>query len=210
MSRNRNARLTVEACLTFDVGSLKQSLKCVDFPSNSGQICWAGVSVWSNPFADTEAVLGYEVGRIENEGLLVLANPELAQPFPASVRLSAEYIIPVTTTRPRIGGLRYWFRCPVEHDGKPCGRRVKKLYLPPDKEIFGCRYCHDLTYRSCQTHDNRKAALAREPDALDAALGSRDPRRAVLGIGALALTMKRMRRQQAVGTTRQPNRTDLR
>jgi hypothetical protein len=210
MSRHRIARLTVEECLTFDVGSLKQALKCVDFPANSGEICWSGTMTWAGQYGQLEAGLFYLVGRTEIEGLAVLVDAEHTTAFPASVRLPGDYVIRITTTRPRIGGVRYWFRRPVEHDGKPCGRRVKKLYLPPDKEIFGCRYCHDLTYRSCQTHDNRKAALAREPDALETALRSKDPRRAVLGIGALALSVRRMRRQQAVGNAQQPHQTDLR
>jgi hypothetical protein len=139
MRHRRNARLTVEQCLTFDIGSLKQALKCVDVPGNLGQISWTGVSVWSDSFGDTEAVLGYEVGRIENEGLLLLVNPELPLPFPASARLSSKNIVPITTTCPRIGGRRHWFCCPIEHDGKPCGSRVKKLYLPPGEQRFGCR-----------------------------------------------------------------------
>ena len=197
MSRHRIARLTVEECLTFDVGSLKQALKCVDFPDNSGETCWSGTMTWAGQYGQLEAGLFYLVGRTEVEGLAVLLDAEQTTAFPASVRLPGDYVIRITTTRPRIGGLRYWFRCPVEHDGKPCGRRTKRLYLPPGQEIFGCRACYGLTYRSCQVHDNRKAALARDPAALDAALCSKDPRRAVLGIGALALSVKRMRRQQA-------------
>ena len=50
------------------------------------------------------------------------------------------------------GGLRWYFSCPTEdRDGQLCGRRVSKLYLPPGGKVFGCRYCHDLTYTSCQT-----------------------------------------------------------
>jgi hypothetical protein len=127
--------------------------------------------------------------------LLVLVDPERTWPFSPPVRLMGDYIIPITTTRPRIGGVRYWFRCPVEHDRKPCGRRVKKLYLPPGEQIFGCRHCYDLTYRSCQKHDQRKAALARDLVALDAALTSPDLWRAGLGIGALALRVRQMQQR---------------
>jgi len=203
MRHHRNARLTVEQCLPFDVGSLKDALRCVDFPTNSGETSCSCISVWSDSSGRTEAVLRCFVGRTESEGLLVLTDPEGTSPYPDSVRLSGEYIISVDATRPFIGGVRYWFRCPVEHDGRPCGRRVKKLYLPPGEQIFGCRYCHDLTYRSCQEHDNRKAVLSRDPDALEAALGSNDLKRAVLGIGALALSVKKMRKGQPVANTPQ-------
>jgi hypothetical protein len=63
---------------------------------------------------------------------------------------AAVYQVALTTTRPRFGGLRWWFLCPLVVNGRPCGRRVGKLYLPPSGRHFGCRKCHDLTYTSCQ------------------------------------------------------------
>jgi hypothetical protein len=63
---------------------------------------------------------------------------------------SEDYSIGLTTTRPRFGGLRWWFVCPLVVRGRSCGRRVGKLYLPPGTRYFGCRRCHDLTYTSCQ------------------------------------------------------------
>ena len=63
---------------------------------------------------------------------------------------SANYRVPLTTTMPRFGGLRWWFVCPLSINGRPCGRRVGKLFLPPHARYFGCRHCHDLTYTSCQ------------------------------------------------------------
>jgi hypothetical protein len=56
----------------------------------------------------------------------------------------------LTTTRPPFGGLRWWFCCPLEADGRPCGRRVHKLYLTVGATLFGCRHCHRLTYTSAQ------------------------------------------------------------
>ncbi len=51
-----------------------------------------------------------------------------------------------------VGGVRWWFRCPF------CGRRVRKLYLPPAsaEETFACRHCHNLTYWSAQTRDSSR------------------------------------------------------
>jgi hypothetical protein len=40
------------------------------------------------------------------------------------------------------GFLRYFFVCPR------CGCRVSKLYLPPQVDSFGCRYCYNLSYAS--------------------------------------------------------------
>jgi hypothetical protein len=61
-----------------------------------------------------------------------------------------DYRIGLVTTRPRFGGLRWWFICPLVVNGRSCGRRVVKLYLPPGRRYFGCRHCYDLTYTSCQ------------------------------------------------------------
>jgi hypothetical protein len=55
-----------------------------------------------------------------------------------------EYEIPLETTVPNFGGLRWWFRCP----NSKCGRRAGKLYLVG--KYFICRECGDLTYESCQ------------------------------------------------------------
>jgi hypothetical protein len=83
-------------------------------------------------------------------------------------RHSLDYRVRLTTTRPPFGGLRWWFVCPLVKGGVACGRRVCKLYLPPDARYFGCRRCHELTYTSCQTHDKRVDALRRNPEALAA------------------------------------------
>jgi hypothetical protein len=65
-------------------------------------------------------------------------------------QVSVDYSVPLATTRPRFGGLRWWFVCPLQVGDAPCGRRVGKLYLPPAGPYFGCRHCHDLTYTSCR------------------------------------------------------------
>src|SRR5262249_33440709 len=53
-------------------------------------------------------------------------------------------------TPTQFGGRRWWFLCPLIARGMACNRRAGKLYLPPGAKYFGCRKCHDLTYRSCQ------------------------------------------------------------
>ena len=63
---------------------------------------------------------------------------------------SHDYPVALTATRPKFGGVRWWFVCPLTVNGKACGRRVGKLYLPPEGRYFGCRHCYDLTYASCQ------------------------------------------------------------
>ena len=52
------------------------------------------------------------------------------------------YEISLLTTPCNLGGIRYWFACPV------CSRRVGGLYLPPGDIYFCCRGCSNITYRS--------------------------------------------------------------
>src|SRR5262249_1761474 len=73
-------------------------------------------------------------------------------------------VIDLAVTSPFFGGLRYWFQCPIRHDGRECGARIRVLYLPVGAALFGCRECHDLTYSTCrESHkfDRLFAGLAR-------------------------------------------------
>jgi len=60
------------------------------------------------------------------------------------------YAVALARTPAPLGGERVWFVCPLVVNGKSCGRRVVKLYLPPGGRYFGCRYCHGLSYEKRQ------------------------------------------------------------
>jgi hypothetical protein len=62
----------------------------------------------------------------------------------------AEQVVPLQSTQPNFGGVRWWFSCPRLVDDKECGRRVGKLYRLPEGRHFACRHCLNLTYESCQ------------------------------------------------------------
>lgn len=47
-----------------------------------------------------------------------------------------------TVTKQRLGGQRWWFRCPK------CDQRVRCVYSPAQGQPFRCRKCWDLTYTS--------------------------------------------------------------
>ena len=53
-----------------------------------------------------------------------------------------DYRVYLTATPCHFGGQRYWFQCPLN----TCNRRVGVLYMA--NGLFGCRHCHNLTYRS--------------------------------------------------------------
>lgn len=59
------------------------------------------------------------------------------------------YLVPLEYTACNFGGERPWFGCPRGAGG--CGDRAGKLYLPPGKDRFLCRECHDLGYQSSRT-----------------------------------------------------------
>lgn len=93
---------------------------------------------------------------------------ELMQVGNAGLILSLEYslnldgmdryvceAIQLQSTRLYSGRLRWWFTCPRVSNGKPCFRRVGKVYLPPGGVYFGCRLCYGLTYMSSQNPDAR-------------------------------------------------------
>jgi hypothetical protein len=113
-------------------------------------------------------------------------------------RESANYTVRLTTTRPRFGGLRWWFVCPLIVNGRPCNCGVGKLYLPPPARYFGCGHCHDLTYTSCQEHDKRVDALQRHPDLMDALLRDRNAPSALLLL-AIKAGRKTLQRLEKLG-----------
>jgi hypothetical protein len=70
------------------------------------------------------------------------------------------------------GRHRFYFLC-TGLDGKTCGRRVGKLYMPPGENRFGCRTCWNLTYQSSKEHDKREDFFRRlSPEELGQALQS--------------------------------------
>jgi len=79
---------------------------------------------------------------------------------------TAAFSVRLVTTSPPVGGVRWWFVCPLVVNGTPCRRRVSKLYLPPGADFFGCRTCYRLTYRSVQTHNGRVAAFLKDRERL--------------------------------------------
>src|SRR5262245_58476814 len=131
--------------------------------------CWQrGAWAWFRDAARTErtSTIDYEVNTQGDPPWLRLVYTVTA------TRDAFDYRVRLVTTRPRFGGLRWWFVCPLVVNGRPCGRRVGKLYLPPGGRYFGCRGCHRLTYHSAQTHDKRVDALRKHPELLEAILAN--------------------------------------
>jgi hypothetical protein len=120
--------------------------------------------------------MGYEI-RQGPDTLLLIARYE--NRFSGPIELP----IPLEVTRPHFGGLRWWGRCPLVRQGRPCRRRVGKLYVPLYDRYFGCRQCYGLTYQSAQEQNTvgerqRRESRMRAFDLLIShANGTRDSRR---------------------------------
>jgi len=138
-------RTTVEQCEWLDVNRwMREGIIAADH--------WCG-GIWG--WKDTRtgemtSRIGYEVRTQGASGWVRLYYAFTSGPHEGE---EIDYRVPLTTTRPHFGGLRWWFICP----GQGCGgRRVGKLYLPPGGIYFLCRHCYDLTYRSAQEHDKTR------------------------------------------------------
>lgn len=189
MGRRRwTSRLTVEECRCLDVEVMHREGVLV---SPLGTRWWV---VWKDAEGKAETAPGYSV--IANpRGGIALRIAGLATD--GQVGSSFTYLIEIATSRPRFGGRRYWFRCPVVRDGIPCGRRVGRLYLPPGQQIFACRVCYNLTYWSAQTHDKRVDRMMRDPAALLSALAGEDRSQALLAFKANTRLIKRLKKHPA-------------
>jgi len=164
----------VESCLSLDAGLWqREGILRVN--------AWQrGSRVWKNPVTGEEdSSISYELSTHELNGWVQL---EYTLPDRGE-RLN--YKVDLQTTKPRFGGLRWWFTCPLEG----CGRRVRKLYLRG--RYFGCRVCHDLTYRSAQEHDKRMKFYREHPEIVEQLL--RKPRRGLADMSRLILALKATR-----------------
>lgn len=122
---------TVEESLTLAVRDFRGRL----YPHSSGTFTWtcAGVS---------RSSVGYRVTWGNH--------PVITLEYRCRNNEDVQIPIHLQTTPTQFGGERWWFTCPLIVDGVACNRRAGKLHLPPGAKYFGCRKCHDLTYRSCQ------------------------------------------------------------
>ena len=116
--------------------------------------CYTGS--WRWPRSRTEELVDYIHYSIE-----LLGDPHVRMCYkdPRSGELF-EGRVDLVSTSPNYGGRRWWFLCPVVVAGRPCLRRVRKLYLAPGRRYFACRHCCDLGYTS-QREDDAHRALSK-------------------------------------------------
>lgn len=145
--RSRKKR-TADGCLAIDAADLRRR-GWLSAGTRSGELTWPAVFPWQQASTVTCDLTVVEAG-----GEMRLRYAPARDPGAA-----LDYRVPLVTTPCRLGGRRWWLICPLARGDAACGRRVRKLYLAG--RYFGCRHCHDLTYRSRQRSDARAYALAR-------------------------------------------------
>lgn len=121
-------RLTVEKCRILDIGAMQRAGLLED--GNSWE--W-----WL--YGDN----GPTQLRLTRHGDMLYASFSVREASGKEVPNAQAFLL--LTTPAYFGGVRYWLTCPLEMSCK----RLRTLYLPPGAQDFGCRECHDLTYRSC-------------------------------------------------------------
>ena len=129
--RRLNKKRTVDESLTLAVRDFRGHI----YPHSSGEFTWT----WT--LGNTSSI-GYRVSW-EN-------GPTITLQYVWRDGEEIELPIRLQTTSMKFGGERWWFSCPTFIRGKACDRRVAKIHLPHGSRYFGCRSCHDLTYRSSQ------------------------------------------------------------
>ena len=136
-------KTTVEESLVFDLKAIRKQL----FVGVIGAMTWR----WGK---GSDAIVAYQIARLG--GLLTLV-------LRYRWRDIEDVILPIqlSWTEPHFGGRRAWLWCPILMSGVACEGRMNKLYLPPQAKYFGCRKCHDLSYRSSQEAHQTERALAR-------------------------------------------------
>lgn len=130
---------TVEDCRSVSVAFLRKH----------GYLggCRSGVISWSNRYGEQIASIGVTVCTVDGESYARFQYTNTRRATGETT--TCDYKVRLVTTPCHLGGVRWWFICPLTTNGRYCGRRVGKLYCPRGGTYYGCRHCHDLSYESC-------------------------------------------------------------
>jgi hypothetical protein len=202
MGRKRwTTRLTVESCLALEVGDLVRAGAFEVEPGTRCSTTWndnAGVPISSITFRVLPDYSGALAIHFDHQMPATSCMPARIQ----------RQIVQIAVTRCNFGGMRHWFRCALPKNGYPCKRRVRVLYSTPREKLFGCRQCHNLTYRSAQQHDQRIDRLLKLPAAeFNQFLENGTYRQKLLAVRASTVLLLRMQRKALRFRARSRNST---
>src|SRR5262245_14585291 len=121
--RRHHKKETVERCITLGVDDLRRQGALVAGESATDTLVW-------NYASGGKFRVHYEVDLTDDYQPLVRLSYAWVWTL-SRQKESANYIVRLTTTAQRFGGVRWWFLCPLLVQHRPCNRRVGKLHLPP-------------------------------------------------------------------------------
>ncbi len=133
-------RDTVEDCKSISVFWLNKH----------GYFCgwkWGGMK-WTNYTGEEVSSIGFQVSVEGDEGYIRFQYTQTDRSSDKKEELDYKNIL--VSTPCYYGKKRWWFICGLIVNGVYCGKRVGRLYLPPNGQYFGCRHCYNLTYESCR------------------------------------------------------------
>jgi hypothetical protein len=185
-------RLTVEDCWSWDTAALRRAGVFRAAPETLCATTWKDRD-GKELFQVTFCLVRSNIGKLT---LHVRYGPPTGTSSPVTIPSES---IELEETRCHLGGSRCWFRCPRLRYGVPCRRRVRILYCPSD-QFFGCRACHNLTYRSCREHDERREDFLKLPSKeFSRILTGEDLRKSLLAVKAIILHFGRLQRKATHG-----------
>ena len=126
-----DTKVTVEQSLSLSMQDFRGQV----YSGSSGHFSWTMVG-------GSEFSVGYRVISAER--------PTITLRYCLLDGDNIEIPVRLQTTPTNFKGRRWWLTCPLTVGGVACNRRAGKLYFPPGAKHFGCRECHDLSYRSSQ------------------------------------------------------------
>lgn len=131
---------TVEDCKSVSISFLKKHGYL-----NAESSKWGGIS-WKNCYGEETSSISIVVSTFEGDSFVRFYYTVTKRS--TGEKIECDYKVRLTTTPCNLGGVRYWFICPLSRNGVYCGRRVAKLYCAPGANYYGCRHCYDLSYES--------------------------------------------------------------
>jgi hypothetical protein len=129
---------TVEDCRSVSIAFLRKYDYFCGYRS--------GVISWKNYYGEEAGSIGVTVSTMDGENYARFQYTHTCRS--TAEKTECDYRVPLVTTPCHLGGVRWWFICPLTRNGAYCGRRVGKLFLPPGGRYYGCRHCYDLSYES--------------------------------------------------------------
>lgn len=139
-SQNKMGKVETGQCMRLPIYTLAKHEYFLD----GYKSCRNTSLFFRHSFSGKESSIGATISLIEGYQFVSLYYTATLPTTGEEMKVEDHF--PLVTTPCYFGGIRYWFICTHENDGKACGRRVGVLYMKGHQ--FACRHCHDLTYNS--------------------------------------------------------------